>query len=205
MKSVIFLLLYYGYKERYHWIAFLTIRPTPAASQVWYIRGVSKVWLLNAKHAYSFSAIFHKEISLSQYRIAIVIGSLRRDSFNRKLAGAVMRLAPPELTFKQSQIGDLPLYNQDDDGNQAEPVKRLKSEITDAHGLLFVTPEYNRSMPGVLKNAIDHASRPYGENAWAGKPAGVIGASIGARGHSHGATAPAQYARLPGCTDARPA
>jgi chromate reductase, NAD(P)H dehydrogenase (quinone) len=119
---------------------------------------------------------------MSQYRIAIVIGSLRRDSFNRKLAGAVMRLAPPELTFKQSQIGDLPLYNQDDDGNQAEPVKRLKSEITNAHGLLFVTPEYNRSMPGVLKNAIDHASRPYGENAWAGKPAGVMGASIGAPG-----------------------
>jgi chromate reductase, NAD(P)H dehydrogenase (quinone) len=119
---------------------------------------------------------------MSQYRIAIVIGSLRRDSFNRKLAGAVMRLAPPELTFKQSQIGDLPLYNQDDDGNQAEPVKRLKSEITNAHGLLFVTPEYNRAMPGVLKNAIDHASRPYGENAWAGKPAGVMGASIGAPG-----------------------
>jgi chromate reductase len=119
---------------------------------------------------------------MSQYRIAIVIGSLRRDSFNRKLAAAVMRLAPPELTFKQSQIGDLPLYNQDDDGNQAESVKRLKSEITNAHGLLFVTPEYNRAMPGVLKNAIDHASRPYGENAWAGKPAGVMGASIGAPG-----------------------
>ncbi|MEO6431718.1 MAG: NAD(P)H-dependent oxidoreductase, partial [Nitrosospira sp.] len=119
---------------------------------------------------------------MSQYRIAIVIGSLRRDSFNRKLAGAVMRLAPPELTFKQSLIGDLPLYNQDDDGNQAPAVKRLKSEITNAHGLLFVTPEYNRSMPGVLKNAIDHASRPYGENAWAGKPAGVMGASIGAQG-----------------------
>ncbi len=119
---------------------------------------------------------------MSQYRIAIVIGSLRRDSFNRKLAGAVMRLAPPELTFKQSQIGDLPLYNQDDDGNPAESVKRLKSEITNAHGLLFVTPEYNRAMPGVLKNAIDHASRPYGENAWAGKPAGVMGASIGAPG-----------------------
>lgn len=119
---------------------------------------------------------------MNQYRIAIVIGSLRRDSFNRKLAGAVMQLAPPELTFKQSQIGDLPLYNQDDDENQAESVRRLKSEITNAHGLLFVTPEYNRAMPGVLKNAIDHASRPYGENAWAGKPAGVMGASIGAPG-----------------------
>jgi chromate reductase len=119
---------------------------------------------------------------MSQYYIALIVGSLRRDSFNRRLAGAVMRMAPPELTFKQSQIGDLPLYDQDDDESQAESVQRLKREITSAHGLLFVTPEYNRSMPGVLKNALDHASRPYGKNAWAGKPAGVMGASIGAPG-----------------------
>jgi chromate reductase, NAD(P)H dehydrogenase (quinone) len=121
---------------------------------------------------------------MNQYQIALVIGSLRRDSFNHKLATALIKLAPPEFLFKQSQIGDLPLYNQDDDGNQAAPVKRLKGEIADAQGLLFVTPEYNRSMPGVLKNAIDHASRPYGQNAWAGKPAGVLGASIGAPGTS---------------------
>ena len=76
-------------------------------------------------------------------------------------------------------IGDLPLYNQDDDANQAASVKRVKSEIAASQGLLFVTPEYNRSMPGVLKNALDHASRPYGQNAWAGKPAAVIGASVG--------------------------
>jgi len=80
------------------------------------------------------------------------------------------------------QIGDLPLYNQDDDANQAESVKRLKTEINAAQGLLFVTAEYNRSIPGVLKNAIDHASRPYGKNAWEGKPAGVLGASIGVIG-----------------------
>ena len=92
------------------------------------------------------------------------------------------KLAPAEFTFKQVEIGDLPLYNQDDDANQAEPVKRLKAEITAADGLLFVTPEYNRSIPGVLKNAIDHASRPYGQSAWAGKPAGVIGVSVGAIG-----------------------
>jgi len=121
---------------------------------------------------------------MKQYQIALVIGSLRRDSFNHKLATALIKLAPPEFLFKQSQIGDLPLYNQDDDGNQAAPVKRLKGEIADAQGLLFVTPEYNRSMPGVLKNAIDHASRPYGQNAWAGKPAGVLGASVGAPGTS---------------------
>jgi len=121
---------------------------------------------------------------MSQYRIAVVVGSLRRDSFNRRLAKAVVELAPAEFSFQESQIGDLPLYNQDDDTTQAEPVKRLKREIAAAQGLLFVTPEYNRSIPGVLKNAIDHASRPYGQNAWAGKPAGVLSASIGAPGAS---------------------
>ena len=119
---------------------------------------------------------------MSQYQIAVVVGSLRRDSFNRKLASAVVTLAPPEFSFKQVQIGNLPLYNQDDDANQAESVKRLKAEIAAAQGLLFVTAEYNRSVPGVLKNAIDHASRPYGKSAWAGKPAGVLGVSIGAAG-----------------------
>ena len=119
---------------------------------------------------------------MSQYQIAVVVGSLRKDSFNRKLASAMVKLAPPEFSFKQVQIGDLPLYNQDDDSNQAESVKRLKAEITAAQGLLFVTAEYNRSIPGVLKNAIDHASRPYGQSAWAGKPAGVLGVSVGAIG-----------------------
>jgi chromate reductase len=119
---------------------------------------------------------------MSQYQIALIVGSLRKDSFNRKLASALEKLAPPEFSFKQVSIGDLPLYNQDDDENQAEQVKRLKSDIKSAQGLLFVTPEYNRSIPGVLKNAIDHASRPYGQGAWAGKPAGIIGIAIGALG-----------------------
>ena len=119
---------------------------------------------------------------MSKYQIAVVVGSLRKDSFNHKLADAIVKLAPPEFSFQQVQIGDLPLYNQDDDANQAESVKRLKNEIKSAQGILFVTPEYNRSIPGVLKNAIDHASRPYGQSAWAGKPAGVIGVSIGAIG-----------------------
>ena len=116
---------------------------------------------------------------MAQFQIAVVVGSLRRDSFNRKLADGLIKLAPADFSFKHLQIGDLPLYNQDDDANQAAPVKRLKSEISASQGLLFVTPEYNRSMPGVLKNALDNASRPYGQNAWAGKPAGVIGASVG--------------------------
>ncbi|HBG04296.1 MAG: NADPH-dependent FMN reductase [Geobacteraceae bacterium GWC2_58_44] len=119
---------------------------------------------------------------MGQYQIVVVVGSLRRDSINKKLADALTRLAPPEFSFRQLQIGDLPLYNQDDDANQAEPVKRIKSEIRAAAGLIFVTPEYNRSMPGVLKNALDNASRPYGDSAWAGKPAGVVGASIGTIG-----------------------
>jgi chromate reductase len=119
---------------------------------------------------------------MTQYPIAVMVGSLRRDSFNRKLANAIVKLAPPALSFKQARIDDLPLYNQDDDADQAEPVKRLKGEIAAARGLLFVTAEYNRSIPGVLKNAIDHASRPYGQSAWAGKPAGVLGVSIGAIG-----------------------
>ena len=119
---------------------------------------------------------------MSQFQIAVIVGSLRKDSFNRKLADAIVKLAPPEFTFKQVHIGDLPLYNQDDDEKQAESVKRLKNEIGGAQGFLFVTPEYNRSIPGVLKNAIDHASRPPGQNAWTGKPAGVLGASPGVIG-----------------------
>jgi chromate reductase, NAD(P)H dehydrogenase (quinone) len=119
---------------------------------------------------------------MSHYIIAVIVGSLRKDSFNRKLATAIVKLAPPEFSFNYVQISELPLYNQDDDENQAEPVLRMKSEIKAAHGLLFVTPEYNRSIPGVLKNAIDHGSRPYGQNVWAGKPAGIIGVSPGTTG-----------------------
>ncbi|MEO6421969.1 MAG: NAD(P)H-dependent oxidoreductase [Candidatus Nitrotoga sp.] len=119
---------------------------------------------------------------MSQYEIAVIVGSLRKNSFNRMLAHAIVKLAPSEFIFKELKIRDLPLYNQDDDANQAESVKQLKDEIIAAHGLLFVTPEYNRSIPGVLKNVIDHASRPYGQSAWGGKPAGVLGASPGAHG-----------------------
>ncbi len=119
---------------------------------------------------------------MSKVQIAVIVGSLRKDSFNRKLATAIERLAPADFQFTQLRIDDLPLYNQDDDGNQAASVLRLKSEVKAAQGLLFVTPEYNRSIPGVLKNALDHGSRPYGQSAWGGKPAGVIGASVGAIG-----------------------
>lgn len=119
---------------------------------------------------------------MAQYTIGVVIGSLRKESLNRKLAEAVIKLAPTEFSFKPLEIGNLPLYNQDEDDHPAESVKRLKNEISSVQGLLFVTPEYNRSIPGVLKNALDHGSRPYGKNAWAKKPAGIIGASPGSIG-----------------------
>ena len=115
-------------------------------------------------------------------QIGYVIGSLRKESINRKLANALIKLGPPDFNFKELKIGDLPLYNQDDDKAQAAVVQRLKSELRAVDAVMFVTAEYNRSIPGVLKNAIDHASRPYGQNAWAGKPAGIIGASVGALG-----------------------
>lgn len=114
--------------------------------------------------------------------VALVIGSLRRDSFNRKFAEALTRLAPADVRFAWPDIGNLPLYNQDDDGDPPASAVALKAAIRAADGVIFVTPEYNRSIPGVLKNALDHASRPYGDNAWAGKPAGLIGVTPGALG-----------------------
>ena len=107
-------------------------------------------------------------------QIGYVVGSLRKDSWNRKLANALIRLGPPDFHFKELRIGDLPLYDQDDDRSQAPEVQRLKTELRGVDAVIFVTPEYNRSVPGVLKNAIDHASRPPGQSAWSGKPAGVL-------------------------------
>lgn len=115
-------------------------------------------------------------------KIAVFVGSLRRDSFNRRLARAVEKLAPAELVFEHVRIDDLPLYSQDFDAAYPAVASRLKKDVETADALLFVTPEYNRSVPGVLKNAIDIASRPWGTNSFAGKPAAVIGTSIGSTG-----------------------
>ena len=115
-------------------------------------------------------------------RIGVVVGSNRKDSINLKLARAFMRLAPSDLRCEILRIDDLPVFNQDQDQNPPEPVARLKAQIQAADGILLVTPEYNRSIPTALKNALDWASRPYGQNAWAGKPVGIAGASIGAIG-----------------------
>ena len=115
-------------------------------------------------------------------RVAVIVGSLRKGSFNRKLAQAMVGSAPASLALEIVEIRDLPLYNQDDDADPPAPSKAFKQKIADAKAVLFVTPEYNRSVPGVLKNAIDIASRPYGQSAWNGKPAGVISLSPGAIG-----------------------
>jgi len=115
-------------------------------------------------------------------RVAVVVGSLRKESFNRKLALALKAMAPAAMTLEIAEIGQLPLYNQDDDANPAAASVAFKQQIAGAGAVLFVTPEYNRSVPGVLKNAIDIASRPYGKSAWSGKPVAVISLSPGAQG-----------------------
>lgn len=115
-------------------------------------------------------------------KIAVLVGSLRKESINRKMAQALIKLAPPSLELHIIEIGQLPLYNQDFDDNPPQVSKDFKQAIQASDGVLFVTPEYNRSVPGVLKNAIDIASRPYGQSAWSGKPAAVMSVSPGAIG-----------------------
>lgn len=115
-------------------------------------------------------------------QIGFIVGSLRKESINRQLARALMKLLPSDFKSSLIEIGDLPLYNQDLDGAQPAAVTHFKEQIAQASGIVFVTPEYNRSIPGVLKNALDHGSRPWGDNTWQGKPAGVLGTSPGAIG-----------------------
>ena len=119
---------------------------------------------------------------MSQLTVAVVVGSIRKDSYNRQFAEALVKQLPADFKAQFIRIDDLPLYNQDDDDNPAPQVTRLREEIKAADAVLFATAEYNRSIPGVLKNAIDHASRPWGQSVWAGKPAGVVGVSVGAIG-----------------------
>jgi len=115
-------------------------------------------------------------------KVAVLVGSLRQGSSSRKIAEAIVALAPKGMTFKFIDIADLPLYNQDEEANPGEAVTSFRDQIRAADAALFVTPEFNRSVPGALKNAIDHGSRPYGQSAWNGKPAAVISTSMGAIG-----------------------
>ncbi len=114
--------------------------------------------------------------------VAVLVGSLRKDSLNRKMANALAELAPPDMKLTIVEIGALPLYNADLEANVPAAWKEFRDRIRAADALLFVTPEYNRSVPGALKNAIDVGSRPYGASVWNGKPGAVISVSPGAIG-----------------------
>ena len=119
---------------------------------------------------------------MAQKTIAVLVGSLRKESFNLKMAKELIRLSPGSLKLEIIGIGGLPLYNQDSDDNPPAAWTEFRERIMNVDGVLFVTPEYNRSVPGVLKNAIDVGSRPYGKSAWAGKPGAVMSVSPGAIG-----------------------
>jgi chromate reductase len=121
---------------------------------------------------------------MANYDIAILVGSLREGSINRRIARAICAIRGDNLECRMVEIGDLPLYNQDYDAlpEQPEPYTRFRDQIAAADGILFCTPEYNRGVPGVLKNAIDVGSRPYGSSVWNGKPAAIVSASPGSIG-----------------------
>ena len=119
---------------------------------------------------------------MDTYKVGYLVGSLAKDSINRRLAKALTRLAPPELALEEIAISELPLYCRDYDSDYPPVARQFKQSIADVDAVLFVTPEYNRSIPGALKNAIDWASRPWGQNAFGRKPSGVIGTSPGAIG-----------------------
>ena len=116
---------------------------------------------------------------MSNWKVGYFVGSLAKESINRKLAKALVRLAPAELTMTEIGFADLPLYSYDYDADFPPAARAMKAALAASDAVLFVTPEYNRSIPGGLKNAIDWASRPWGQNSFHRKPSGVIGASIG--------------------------
>jgi chromate reductase len=117
------------------------------------------------------------------YNVAVLVGSLRKASINRQLAQALIALAPPSLRLQIIEIGELPLYNEDIDGATPPPAySQFRSQVGAADALLFITPEYNRSVPAPMKNAIDVGSRPYGQSVFSGKPGAVLSASPGAVG-----------------------
>ena len=113
------------------------------------------------------------------YTIGYIIGSLAKTSINRRLAGALVKLAPPNITMREISFRELPIYCYDFDPDYPEVARTFKQQISEVDAILFVTPEYNRSIPGGLKNAIDWASRPYGQNAFTRKPAAIVGTSSG--------------------------
>jgi chromate reductase len=119
---------------------------------------------------------------MTEKKIAVFVGSLRKESFNRRMAKALMKFSPDSLRFELVEIGELPLYNQDLDESPPAAWTEFRERVKKFDGVMFVTPEYNRSVPGVLKNAIDVGSRPYGKSVWDGKPGAVVSVSPGAIG-----------------------
>ena len=113
------------------------------------------------------------------HTVAVIVGSLRRESINLRFAKALAKLAEPTLAFRLVELGDVPLYNEDLWAHPPEGVTRLKRELEAADAVLFVTPEYNRGVPALVKNVIDWGSRPYGKNSWASKPGAIVGTSPG--------------------------
>lgn len=116
---------------------------------------------------------------MKKYKIAVIVGSLRKESYNLKTAQALIELAPESLSLELLNIADLPMFNEDLEATPPKEWVVFREQIIAADGLLFLTPEYNRSVPAVLKNAIDVGSRPYGQNSWNGKPAAIVSVSIG--------------------------
>ncbi|WP_419418985.1 NADPH-dependent FMN reductase [Legionella sp. D16C41] len=119
---------------------------------------------------------------MTTYKIGVIVGSLRKESWSRKIANVLISLAPDTLSLHFIEIGQLSLFNQDEEFDPPKTSVEFKNKIKEIDGVLFVTPEYNRSIPGVLKNAIDVASRPFGQNAWDGKPGAVVSVSPGGPG-----------------------
>lgn len=115
-------------------------------------------------------------------KVAVIVGSLRKSSINRQFADALAKLARPKLDLRIVEIGDLPLYDQDLEGELPTSVQRFKQQIESSDAVLFVTPEFNRTFSAALKNAIEWGSRPWGKNSWAGKPSAIVGATLGAVG-----------------------
>jgi chromate reductase, NAD(P)H dehydrogenase (quinone) len=121
-------------------------------------------------------------MTMAKPHVAIIVGSNRRESINRKLAHALAKLGADHFNASIARIDDLPMFNQDNEGNLTPEIVRFKDEISRADGIMIITPEHDRSIPAVLKNAVDWGARPYGKNSWAGKPAFITGTSPGAIG-----------------------